>query len=249
MKRLKRFSDSINHAVDGIIYAFKTERNLKIHFLITILVLAVCLILDLSRLEVVMVFFAISLVIVAEMINTAIEAFVNILTLSHHPLARISKDVSAGGVFIAAINALVVSYLIIFSAIKRPILEMVIKKARESWVHISIIIIFITILIVVVGKTLGKKGSFTQGGLVSGHAAVAFGVSTAILLATRNIFATSLAFFLAILVAQSRIEAKFHQWFEVVLGALIGISTSLLIYYVFYPEQIIGAMKDLLSKF
>lgn len=235
--RLKKFSHSINHAVDGILYAFKTERNLKIHFAITLCVLALCLVLDLTGLEVVMIFFAISLVIVAEMFNTAIEAMVNLLTLSHHPLARIAKDVAAGGVLIAAINALAVSYLIIFSSMKRPILEMVWRKARESWGHITIIILFITIILVVVGKALGKKGTFMQGGLVSGHAAVAFGVSTAILLATRNMFATSLAFFLAVLVAQSRIEAKFHHWFEVVTGALIGITTSLLIYYVFYLVQ------------
>ncbi|MCE1248568.1 MAG: diacylglycerol kinase [Firmicutes bacterium] len=232
--KLRKFTDSINHAVDGIIYAFKTERNLKIHFAITLCVLAACLVLDLDRLEVVMVFFAIALVIVAEMINTAIEAFVNLLTLSHHPLARISKDVAAGGVLIAAVNALAVSYLIIFSSMKKPLLDMVVTKARGSMAHITLIILFIIIIIVVIGKTLGKRGTFTQGGLVSGHAAVAFGVSTAILLATRNIFATSLAFFLAVLVAQSRMEAKFHKWFEVVLGAIIGIGTSLLIYYVFY---------------
>jgi len=233
--KFDRFSDSVNHAVDGIIYAFKAERNLKIQFVITIIVLATCLLLDLERLEVVMIFFAIALVIVAEMFNTAIETLVNLQTLSHHPIARISKDVAAGGVLIAAINACAVGYLIIFSALKKPIVEMVLKKASKSWAHITIIIIFITIIAVAVGKALGKKGTFLRGGLVSGHAAVAFGVSTAILLATKNILATSLAFFLAVLVAQSRMEAKFHKWFEVVLGALIGISTSLLIYYyVFY---------------
>lgn len=231
---LRRFSDSVNHAVDGIIYAFKTERHLKVHFLISLCVLAFCLVVDLSPLEIVMVFFAIALVIVSEMFNTAIEAMVNLLTLSHHPLARIAKDVSAGGVLISAVNALAIAYLILFSAIKKPILETVVVKARQSWGHITIIILFITIIIVVIGKTIGKKGKFTQGGLISGHAAVAFGISTAILLATKNIFATSLAFFLAVLVAQSRMEARFHQWFEVVLGALTGISTSLLIYYVFH---------------
>ncbi|MFP4496658.1 MAG: diacylglycerol kinase [Vulcanimicrobiota bacterium] len=231
---MKRFSESINHAVDGIIYAFKTERNLKIHFVATLAVLLAALVLDLTKLEIVMIFFAIALVMVAEMFNTAMEAFVDLLTLSHHPLARIAKDVAAGSVLIATINALAVSYLILFSAMKRPLLMAVLRRVRESWVHLPIIIFAITIIGVVVGKALGGKGKFMQGGLVSGHAAVAFGVSTAILLMTKNILATSLAFFLALLVAQSRIEAKFHKWFEVVLGALLGISVSLLIYYVFY---------------
>jgi diacylglycerol kinase (ATP) len=192
-----------------------------------------CLVLDLSKQDIVMIFFAISLVIVSEMFNTAMEAFVDLLTLSHHPLARISKDIAAGGVLIATINALAISYLVIFSSIKRPIVQMVLSKVKESWIHLVIIIFSITLIGVLVGKAIGGRGKFMQGGIISGHAAVAFGVSTAILLMTRNIMATSLAFFLALLVAQSRMEAKFHKWFEVVLGALLGISVSLLIFYIF----------------
>lgn len=232
--KIKKFSDSVNHAIDGIIYAFKTERNLKVHFVVTLLVLMTCLVLDLSRLEVVMIFFAISLVVVSEMFNTAIEAFVDILTLSHHPLARIAKDIAAGSVLIATINALAVSYIIIFSSIKKPIIMALLNRIKQSWLHVVIIIFCLIIIAIVVVKALGGKGRFMQGGLVSGHAAVAFGVSTAVLLMTRNIMATSIAFFLALLVAQSRIEAKFHKWFEVVLGALLGITISLLVYYIFY---------------
>lgn len=232
--KLKRFSESVNHAVDGIIYAFKTERNLKIHFVFTLLVLMVCLILPLSATDIVMIFFTISLVIVAEMFNTSMETIVDLQSLSHNPQARVAKDIAAGSVLIATINALAVGYLIIFPAVKKPAIQMVVERVRESWIHLSIIIFSITIIAVIVGKAMGGKGRFLQGGLVSGHAAVAFGVSTAILLMTKNVAATSLAFFLALLVAQSRIEAKFHKWFEVVLGALLGISISLIIYYIIY---------------
>jgi diacylglycerol kinase (ATP) len=231
-----KISESVNHAVDGIIYAFKTERNLKVHFVITLLVLLFCLVLDLSKLELVMIFFAITLVIVAEMFNTSIETFVDIMIRTHDPHVRIAKDVAAGSVMIAVINSLVVSYLIIFSSLfsaKKYIIVSVLQKMRTSWVHITLAIFVITIVAVLVGKALGGRGKFMQGGLVSGHAAVAFAVSTAILLMTENIGATSLAFFLALLVAQSRVEAKFHKWFEVVIGALLGISISLLIYLVF----------------
>lgn len=233
---MKRFTDSVNHAIDGIIYAFKTERNLKIHFVITLLVLIACLMLDLSKLEIVMVFFAIALVIVAEMFNTAIEAFVNVLTFSHHPKVKIAKDVAAGSVLIAAINAAAVAYLVIFSSLNKGMLITVFHKIKSSWLHILTIIFSVIIIGVAVGKTLGGRGKFTQGGLVSGHAAISFGVSTAILLMTQNVGATALAFLLAVLVAQSRIEAKFHQWFEVVFGALLGITVSLLIYLIFNPH-------------
>ncbi len=232
--KLKGFSDSVNHAVDGIIYAFKTERNLKIHFIVTLAVLLVSLILPLTGTEIVMIFFTITLVIVAEMFNTSMEAMVDMQSLSHHPQARVAKDIAAGSVLIATINALVVAYLVIFPAFRKPIIRMVLERIGDSWLHVFIIIFSLIIMVVVLGKALGGRGRFLQGGLVSGHAAVAFGVSTAILLMTRNMFATSLAFFLALLVAQSRMEAKFHKWFEVALGALLGIGISLMIYYVVY---------------
>jgi diacylglycerol kinase (ATP) len=231
--KIKRFTDSLNHAVDGIIYAFKTERNLKIHFVITLGVLFTCLVLDLRTSEVLMVFFAIALVIVAEMFNTAIETFVDIMISTHEPRVRVAKDVAAGSVLIAVINALVVSYLVIFSSLRKPIVISVLDRIKSSWIHIIIVILSVIIIGVIVGKALGGKGKFTQGGLVSGHAAVAFGVSTAILLMTREIWTTSLAFFLAILVAQSRIEGKIHKWFEVLIGALLGVSVSLVVYFVF----------------
>ncbi|MBI2251686.1 MAG: phosphatase PAP2 family protein, partial [Armatimonadetes bacterium] len=87
---------------------------------------------------------------------------------------------------------------------------------------------------ILVVKALGGTGTFTQGGLISGHAAVAFASTTMILCLTRSKIATLLALLIAILVAQSRVEAKFHRLIEVFLGALIGITCSLIIYMIFY---------------
>lgn len=226
-KKKSNFSDSLNNAIDGIIYAFKTERNLKIHFSLTLLVLIISLWLDLSRSELLMIFFAISLVLIAEMMNTAIEAMVNLLTLSHHPLAKIAKDVAAGGVFLAVINSLVAAYLIFFKLLKQPLLKAVILKIKAYPYHLLFILFAIIIIIVIVTKALSGTGRFTRGGLISGHAAVAFAASTAILCLTKNITATLLAFLIAALVAQSRVEAKIHHWLEALVGALIGIAISL----------------------
>lgn len=229
-KKKSGFSDSLNNAIDGIIYAFRTEKNLKIHFSITLLVLIISLWLDLSRTELLLVFFAISLVLVAEMLNTAIEAMVNLLTLSHHPLAKIAKDVAAGGVLLAVINALIVSYLVFFKIFKEPILKFVIAKIKAHPYHLLFLIFTLIIILVIMIKALSGTGRFTRGGLISGHAAVAFAASTAILCLTKNITATALAFIIAILVAQSRVEAKIHHWAEALIGALIGIATSLSIF-------------------
>jgi diacylglycerol kinase (ATP) len=228
-----RFLDTVNCAVEGVLYALKTEKNLKIHTVSAVVVLLVCLWMDLDRTHLLFIFFAITLVIMAEMFNTAVEAIVNLLTLSHHPMAKIAKDVSAGGVLVACINALAVAYLILFQGLHKPIIQDVFDKIKHQYTNAVIIMIILILIFVLIFKSLGGKGSFTRGGLVSGHAAIAFASSTAILVITRNMLATSLAFLLALLVAQSRIEAKFHRWVEVVLGALLGILSSLIVFYLF----------------
>lgn len=231
---LKKITDSVNHAMAGIVYAFKNERSLKLHFTVAILVLLLSLLLDLNHIDIALIFFAISLVIMAEMFNTSMEAVVNLLILSHHPLAKITKDVAAGGVLIACANALAVAYLVLFQAMQKPILMDVIYKIRLRYSHAIVIGLTITVVLVLIIKLLGGRGTFMRGGLISGHAAVAFGASTAILCITKNALATSLAFLLAFLVAQSRVEARFHKWLEVILGALIGILASLTVFQIFF---------------
>lgn len=240
--RRRQFTESVNNAVDGIIYAARTERNLKIHFAASLLVLLYCLMLDLQPLQLVAVFFSISVVIVAEMFNTAIEALVNLQTLSHHPLARVAKDVAAGGVLLACANALIAGYLI-FADPTRQLLKgaagkILYQRIAEHYTHGLIVLLTIILIAVMIAKAMGKRGTFTRGGLVSGHAAVAFGASTAILAITGNPIATTLAFVLALLVAQSRIEANFHRWVEVLMGALLGIIASLIVFGTFYKLNV-----------
>lgn len=228
MKR--NFTDSINNAIDGIIYAFKTERNLKIHFAIALVLLLITLPLNLNKFELLMLFFAITLVLSMEMVNTAIEAMVNLLTLSHHPLAKIAKDVAAGGVLIAVFNSLIVAYLVFYRFYDKPIIKNVLLKMKDYAYHFLFLIFAVIIALVFFIKALGGKGRFTHGGIISGHAALAFSASTAILCLTKNIMASLLAFLIAVLVAQSRVEARIHHWLEVLLGALIGVGTSLAIF-------------------
>ncbi len=229
MKKIN-FTDSLNHAVKGITYALKTERNMKIHIIITICVLLACLWLDMDRIDFMMIITAISLVIVSEIINTAIESVVNLLALSNHPLAKIAKDLAAGAVLVATINAVACGYLIILPAIKRPVILDIASRVKEHYAHIILIIIALILIVIAVFKAFGGKGTFTRGGLASGHAALAFGATTAILIITNNVVAGILALALALLVTQSRIEANFHKIQETVIGALIGILLTIVIF-------------------
>lgn len=228
------FTESLNNAVAGITYALKTERNVKIHIIMAFCVLLMCLWLDIERAELAVLVISITMVIAAEIFNTAVEAVVNLFSISAHPLAKIAKDLAAGAVLVSATGAVFCGYIILFPAIRRPVMTDVVSRIKEHFPHIIIIIILLILIAVGILKYLGKKGSFTRGGLASGHAALSFGASTAILLITQNATAGVLALALALLVTQSRIEAKFHKVYETVIGGLIGILFTLMIFYFFW---------------
>jgi len=123
--RVRKLLDSFHYAIDGIIYTLKTQRNMKVHFLAAIAVLFLSLFLKVSKLEVLILFFTISLVIIAEMINTSIEAAIDLITDKYHELAKIAKNVAAGAVLIASLNAIIVGYMIFFDRLTIFILKLI----------------------------------------------------------------------------------------------------------------------------
>ena len=227
--------DSFNYAVSGIILSLKTERNMLIHYIIAILVLGLSLFFDFTRVEFLLLLFAISLVLTLEMINTAIEKTVDMVTKEYHPYARIAKDISAGAVLIASVNALIVGYLLFFDRLS-AFSEGTIFKIKKSPVHLTFIALLLVVLLTIglKAKYYRGRGTHFQGGTVSGHSAVAFCVAAIISFLVENILVISLAFGLALLVAESRVEGKIHTLIEVVLGGVLGIIVAILAF------QIIG---------
>lgn len=220
--------------MSGLTYAFRHERSLQIHFVFALFALGLCLFLSLSTVELLLVIFAICLVMMAEMLNTAVEAMVNLLTLEKSPFAKVAKDVAAGGVLVACLNALAVGYLVVLQALRRPLLE-VYNRIQLHPTHLIPIIIGLILLVVIIVKSLGGRGQFTRGGIISGHAAVAAGVCTMVYLITRIPIITFLCLLLGFMVIQSRVEAKFHRIPEVVLGTLVGIFITWAVFYFFSP--------------
>ncbi|MBC7804703.1 MAG: diacylglycerol kinase family protein [Akkermansiaceae bacterium] len=108
---------SFGHAFDGVRETFRAERNFRFHVLASLLVLVAGFSLHISPLRIVAVFFAIALVIVTELINTALEVTVDLAMPAHHPLAKRAKDASAGAVLIAAICAVVVGAIVFLPAL------------------------------------------------------------------------------------------------------------------------------------
>ncbi len=108
----RKFLESLRYAIEGVIYCINTQRNMKIHIIVAIIALTASLLLHISNMELVVVIMAISLVLVCEIINTAVEKAVDTSTQEYNPIAKISKDVAAGAVLVASINSMIVGVLI-----------------------------------------------------------------------------------------------------------------------------------------
>lgn len=110
---MRRLLASFGYAFAGLRYLFQTQPNARIHVAITVAVVAIGLWLGLPPQEWALLALAAGVVFVAEGINTALEAVVDLVSPEPHPLARIAKDVSAGAVTLAALCAVVVGLFIL----------------------------------------------------------------------------------------------------------------------------------------
>lgn len=226
------FISSFNYAVQGIISTLRTERNMKFHYITALAVIILSLFFDLSRTEFMQMIFAITFVVCAEMFNTAIERTVDLVVQDYNPIAKYIKDVAAGAVLLAAINALVTGYLIFYDRII-PFGDLLIRKIKNSNSHLSFVAILVVLILTVGGKYIRAKkngGTYFQGGAVSGHSSLAFCCATIITLISENTLVMLLSFIIAFLVAESRVEGKIHKISEVITGAVLGISVAILIF-------------------
>ena len=109
---IKRYGKSFVHAIDGIVYAIKYEHNMIIILLATLVAVIGGIYLELSSNEWLFVILIIGLVMGSEMINTAIEAVVDLETLNTHPLAKIAKDTASSATLIFSITAFIGAIII-----------------------------------------------------------------------------------------------------------------------------------------
>ena len=108
---------AFKNATKGIVYCLINERNMKIHIALACLAGCLAWYLSLDRYEILILLVTIASVLVTEMLNTVVEAVVDIVSPEIHPLAKIAKDVAAGAVLITAITSLLVGYILFFDKI------------------------------------------------------------------------------------------------------------------------------------
>ena len=231
-RRKRTFLHSLNKAVEGFIHVVRHERNMRIHFFIAFLILLVAVFVGVQRTDWLILCFATCLVLMAEMINTAIEEMLNLLHPKYHATVGLVKDISAGMVLVAAANALILGFFI-FSRYWGQPFEYLVARLRFSASYVIFISILVAVFIVIYGKTMGKKGTPFRGGVISGHSAVAFSLWTALVFVQEDLLVVGLGFLLAALVAQSRLKSKIHSLREVLAGAFVGVAVTTLFFKLF----------------
>src|SRR2546428_13934731 len=129
--RAPNLLDSFNYAFEGIIHVLRTQRNLRIHFLVAIAVIAAAAALGVDRIELIVLLLAIAFVLVAEMVNSAIEGAIDVSTTSFDPNAKLAKDIAAGAVLISSAVAVALGYLV-FPPAAAPRSARVLHRIRDA---------------------------------------------------------------------------------------------------------------------
>jgi diacylglycerol kinase (ATP) len=226
------------------VQVFRNERHMRFHFWSAIVISLLAAAVRVPLLELLFVWSAIILVIIAEMFNTAIEDLVDLAARGWSEKAGRVKDIAAGIVLAACVYAAAVFVLVFFRAERITEYENLLGalaalltggrsefygRAARSMLSREIPIgeltatglVMLALLIVILKERVGL-GRFASGGWVSGHAAVSFFLATMIAFGLMNAWVAGAAYALASLVAQSRVEGHIHTWAESIRGAAIG---------------------------
>ena len=236
MRRSPSILDSFNFAFEGIIHVLRTQRNMRVHFAVAIVVLVAAVWVGVAKLELIALLLAIAFVLIAEMLNSAIEGAVDIATTSFDPNAKLAKDIAAGAVLIASVNALAIGYLV-FAGKAADKSARLLDRIRDAPAQITLVALVLVILIVIGTKAWTGRGTPLRGGLPSGHAAVAFAgwmAATYVVGPEHRFLISSIALLMAFLVAQTRIEAGVHSAVEVAYGGVLGALVTLAVFQLFF---------------
>ena len=121
MRQLRRIAASFPFAFAGLAYMVRTQTNFWVHLTTAVIVLALALSLGVGGLELAVLMLVIGLVLVAEAINTALEATVDLASPELHPLARVAKDVGAAAVLLAAGTSVAIGGIILLPRLLRAV--------------------------------------------------------------------------------------------------------------------------------
>ena len=205
---------------------------MRYHLYAAILVLICSFVVGVNWSEFVVLVTLSIMVISIEMLNTAIEIITDILFKEYDQRAKIIKDTAAGAVLISAIGAVIIGYIILFEPVKNFFYNGL-AVAKHTGTDIAVVSLLVVLILVVITKSFFGRGEPLRGGLPSGHAAVAFSMWVSVTLISESFMPSLLVLVMAVLIAQSRVYVGIHKPIEVILGALLGVTVTFLLFKVF----------------
>lgn len=231
----QKFLKGFDYAYEGLVWAINHEKNMKFHLLALAILLIASLFFNLSRVEMITLVFAVCFVLGFELLNTALEQAVNLASGGKYsPFAKASKDLAAAAVFIAALNALFVAYLIFFDKFIDFYNSVFVRITRQPS-HLAVITLSLVIVVTIFLKGVFYEGhgSAFKGGFVSGHTSLAFCLATIGIMQSQEVLVKLLFLLLALVIAESRYEANIHSIPEIIRGAILGTSMAMAIFGIF----------------
>lgn len=225
---LDKLGRSFQYALAGLVYALQTQRNVRIHLIAAIIVLGAGLYFRISSRDFVLLFFAITLVLMAEMFNTALEKAVDLFVQEYSHLAKIAKDAAAGAVLVTALNALVVGYVVFYPRLAS--LAPCAGRAKVAPLLVTLTAFSLVFLLTVAGKAWGGRDNVKEKWLPGGRAALAFAGGTALILLTGELLVATIALFLVLLAVYGGPGPESRTLAGVISGALLGILVTLAVF-------------------
>jgi len=217
-----------------VVFAFSTQRHTRIQALIVFLVIVAAVGLNVTPLAFLHLLVAMVLVLMAELINTAMEhTAAPDDDYDHDGRPKPAKAIAAGAVLLASVYSIVAGIIVFVHESDLPQVFAEAQLPREFHIgslQLTAIGLFLIALVVGTIKHISRRGTFTLGGPISGHAAIGFLLATAIIFLTGNLPAAILAIALAVLIVQSRLQTRVHSPVEVLLGGLLGTVVGLLLF-------------------
>lgn len=227
----KTFFSATKNALNGIIHAFKTEKNLRLDYLIGALVFFVSLFFDFTKVELICLVITIGFVIFAEMINSTVEYIVNLVKTEYDLNAKAAKDIAAGGVLIASAISVIVAYLLFVDKIRQASTALL-TAVLSSKAHMLVTILFITTILVVILKgslSKDKDNNYVKS-FPSARVTISFALSTYLFVITKNLLVGGVAFALSFMVSSIKRENDKTTMMQIVLSALLGILLVVSVY-------------------
>lgn len=226
--KVHRWLKSFRYAYEGLVYALKTQKNMKFHFFAAFCALVLALLLHLSKIEILFILLAVTLIFVTELINTAVEKAVDLAMPETHPIAKIAKDVAAASVLVAAFFAIAVGVIVFYEPLLKTGFER--WQIRSEQLEIGpvwVLTCLVLLITIVLHMRFTGKGKAWRPSLTS---ALSFSLATMIALQTGDALPSLIAFSLSLIIAILLYDKTKRSLTSIAGGAAVGIVVAVSFY-------------------